>query len=259
MDVSSYQMEKALEQVTIAPADGGASSHRAEAHIDRTSAAKHKWWWPGVACCCLYVLLAIVEFGHVGSLGPGHMYGIGSIDAIVQIWWLAWAAFAFPHVHSMFLSQWQNVPVGQNFGVNGSVLAVGTMFAPITKLFGPVVTWNVLVRLSPAISAASMCFVLRRWTTWWPSAFIGGVIYGFSSYAFFYAGYIFLVFVALPPVALLLLHEIFVRQRWRPGRTGSALAIVLAVQFFVWTEILASTILMGTIAVCCTHWPTVTT
>ncbi len=177
------------------------------------------------------------------------MDGTGAIDAIVQLWWLGWAAFSFPHVPSMFLTHWQNVPAGQNFGVNGSVLAVGTIFAPITKLFGPVVTWNVLVRLCPAISAASMCFVLRRWTTWWPSAFIGGTIYGFSSYAFFYGDYIFLVFVALPPVILLLLHETFVRQRWRPATTGTALAAVCAVQFFVWTEILASTILMGAIAV----------
>ncbi len=177
------------------------------------------------------------------------MTGIGSIDAIVQLWWLAWAAFSFPHIHSMFLSEWQNFPAGQNFGVNGSVLAIGVLFTPITKWFGPVVTWNIIWRLSPAISATSMCFVLRRWTTWWPSAFIGGLIYAFSSYSFWYDGYIFLAFVPLPPIALLLLYEIVVRQRWRPGIVGAALALVCVVQFFIWTEILASTVLMGGIAV----------
>jgi hypothetical protein len=181
------------------------------------------------------------------------MVGNGSMDAIEQVWWLAWTPFALLHGHSPFLSMWQNYPLGQNFGVNGSMLALGVIFSPITQLFGPVVTWNLALTLSPAISAASMCLVLRRWTTWWPSAFIGGLLYGFSSYAFYYGGvgggYLFVIFVPLPPLTLLLLHEIVVRQQWRARGVGIALAVVCAVQFFISTEILASTALMAMIAV----------
>ena len=79
-----------------------------------------------------------------------------------------------------------------------------------------------------------MCFVLRRWTTWWPAAFVGGLIYGFSAYMAYYDdNYLFLIFVPLPPVIFLLLHEILVRQQWRPGRTGALLGVVCALQFSI--------------------------
>ena len=95
-----------------------------------------------------------------------------------------------------------------------------------------------------------MCFVLRRWTTWWPAAFVGGLLYGFSAYMAYYDGnYLFLIFVPLPPVIFLLLHEILVRQQWRPGRTGALLGVVCALQFFIWSEVLASTVVMGAVAV----------
>ena len=95
-----------------------------------------------------------------------------------------------------------------------------------------------------------MCLVLRRWTTWWPAAFVGGLLYGFSAYMAFNDGnYLFLVFVPLPPVIFLLLHEILVRQHWRPGRTGALLGVVCTLQFFIWSEVLASTVVMGVVAV----------
>jgi hypothetical protein len=190
----------------------------------------------------------MVLYGHFGSLGPAHMTGVASMDSIGQIWWLAWAAHALPDVHNMFLAQGQNAPVGVNFGQNASMLAVGVAFAPITKLFGPVVAWNIALRLSVAVSAASMCFVLRRWTTWWPAAFLGGLLYGFSPYTTVLAKNIFLICVPLPPLIFLLLHEILVRQKWRPGRTGALLGLLCALQFFISSEVLAGTVIMGVLA-----------
>jgi hypothetical protein len=204
--------------------------------------------WPATVCAAFYLVLAMVVFGF-RSLGPSHMAGAyATMDSIEQIWWLAWAAHAMPHVQDTFRGQGQNYPFGQNFGVNGSMLALGVIFAPITKLFGPVVTWNVLLRLALAASATSMCLVLRRWTTLWPAAFLGGLLYGFSAYTTYLYTYLFLIFAPLPPLIFLLLHEIFVRQRWRPLRTGLALALVCTLQFFISTEVLASTFVMGTLA-----------
>ncbi len=192
----------------------------------------------------------MVVYGHFGSLGSRHMTGTPSPDAIDQVWWLAWTAFALPHGHNVLSAQWQNYPAGENFGVNGSMLALGVFFMPITKLFGPVVAWNIALRLAIALSASSMCLVLRRWTTWWPAAFVGGLLYGFSAYMAYNEGnYLFLIFVPLPPVIFLLLHEILVRQRWRPGRTGALLGAVCTLQFFIWSEVLASTVVIGVVAV----------
>ena len=62
-----------------------------------------------------------------------------------------------------------------------------------------------------------MFFVLRRYTTWIPAAFIGGLLYGFSPYMVGQGeGHIFLMLAPVPPVMFLLLDEILVRQsaRW---------------------------------------------
>ena len=203
--------------------------------------------WPGAICCALYVVLAMTTYGFVSLRTPTVGFSI-SMDSVEQIWWLAWAAHALPHVHDMFLADGQNVPYGQNFGAQGSMLALGVLFAPVTKLFGPIVTWNILLRLSIAASAASMCFVLRRWTSWWPAAFFGGLLYAFCGYMSWLNLYPFLIFVPLPPLIFLYLHEILVRQRWRSWLTGLGLGVLCAAQFFISTEVLAGTVVMASIA-----------
>jgi hypothetical protein len=217
---------------------------------DDPDARRGRQWRPAATCCVLYVLLAVVAFGTSNSLGSGQLAGQRSPDVVEQIWWLAWTAFALPHGHNVLSAQWQNYPAGENFGANGSMLALGILFAPITKLFGPVVSWNIAVRLALAASACSMCLVLRRWTTWWPAAFVGGLLYGFSAYALsFGADLLFLTFVPFPPIMFLVLHEIVVRQRWRASRAGVLLGVLCVLQFFIWSEVLASTVVIGVIAV----------
>lgn len=208
-------------------------------------------WPPIVFSMTVYLTLAMTVFGLFGSLGPGQLSGTGAPDVVLQIWWLAWAAFAVPHGLNVFSASWLNYPFGANFGDQGSALFLGVVLLPITKLFGPIVAWNVAVRLALAASAMSMFLVLRRWCTWWPAAFVGGLLYGFSSYTFWNARssvYLFLIFVPLPPIIFLVLDEILVRQRWRPITAGIVLAVLCTFQFFVSSEILAGTVLMGAIA-----------
>jgi hypothetical protein len=202
-----------------------------------------------LVCVVLYSILALVRYGHYSSVGTGHITGPATMDSIIQIWWLSWTSFAFPHLHLLFSAPWENYPKGTNFGVSGSMIAVGVLLLPLTKIFGVTTAWNIGLRLAVVVSATSMCLVLRRWTSWWPAAFIGGLLYGFSAYMQWYSYYLFLLFVPLPPLILLFLHELFVRQRWQPWITGLLLGGSLVVQFFVFTEILASTLVMGAFAI----------
>ncbi len=205
-------------------------------------------WRPYAVCCALYLLPSFFLYGHLGTLASS-ISGYGTADGLDQIWWLAWDAHNVSHVSNLFFATGQNYPFGANFGDNGSMLALGILFTPITKLFGVIVTWNLALVLAPAVSAASMCFVLRRWTTWWPAAFIGGLLYGFSPYQTHLPDYLFLVFVPLPPLFFLFLHEILVRQKWSPMKAGLLLGLVCVVQFFIFTEILAGMVLIGAILV----------
>jgi hypothetical protein len=190
----------------------------------------------------------MLDFGPLSSLGPDHMAGARSADQISQVWWIDWAYAALVHGHYPLFTNWQNYPVGINAGVNGSMLVLGVLASPITFLFGPVVSWNVLERAAPFVSALSMCLVLRRWTRWWPAAFVGGLLYGFSSLVTSQAGHLFVAFMPLPPLFFLLLYEVLVRQRWSPKLTGALLGLVCVAQFFIFSELFASMVLMGACA-----------
>ena len=202
-------------------------------------------WWPILVCIAVYGALAMLDFGSLSSFGPSRMAELRSADQISQVWWIEWAYQALIHGHNPLFTSWQNDPVGINAGVNGSMLVLGALVSPITSLFGPVVSWNLLERAAPFVSALAMCLVLRRWTSWWPAAFVGGLLYGFSSYVLTQGGHLFLAFVPLPPLFFLLLHEVLVRQRWNPVRAGALLGLVCVAQFFIFSEVFASMVLMG--------------
>ena len=176
------------------------------------------------------------------------MAGNGTADQISQIWWIAWAQFALAHGHNPFFSNWQNAPIGLNAVVNTSMLGLGVLISPVTSIFGPIVAWNVLERAALVLSATSMCLVLRRWTDWWPAAFVGGLLYGYSVYETTSSPHLFVAFVPLPPLFFLLLHEILVRQRWPASRVGVSLGVICGVQYLISSEVLASMVLLGSIA-----------
>ena len=231
------------EELSVAD-DGRVSSHSGSRRF-----RPDRRWWPGAISLGLYLVLTILEFGPSSSLGGGGIAVEGGSDGASQIWFLGWTQYALAHGHNPFFSQWQSFPTGLNVGADTSMVALGVIFSPITSLFGPIVTWNVLLRLAVVVSAFSMCLVLRRWTRWWPAAFFGGVIYGFSAYVTYNLGHLFLVFVPLPPLMFLLLYEILVRQQWRPARTGAILGALCGVQYLISSEILVTSLLMGALAV----------
>jgi hypothetical protein len=231
-----------------APASDVAGSRSTEIEVDGGS-GKAPPWLPACVSLLLYLILTFFEFGGSSSLGSAQMIGTGTPDQVQQIWFLKWAQYALWHGHNPFYTPFQNYPVGLNLLANTSMLVPGAVFSPVTAWLGPVVTWNVLIRLAVVLSAFSMCLVLRRWTAWWPAAFVGGLLYGFSAYFTVYEdGYLFLVLVPIPPLIFLLLHEIMVRQQWRARRVGSLLGVAVSVQFFISAEISVSTLLMGGIA-----------
>jgi hypothetical protein len=143
----------------------------------------------------------------------------------------------------LFFTTWQNAPIGLNAGVNISMLGLGVLLSPVTSVFRPIVAWNVLETAALVASATSMCLVMRRWTEWWPAAFTGGLLYGFSVYETVSVQHLNVSFVALPPLFFLLLHELLVRQRWPAVRTGMLLGMLCGFQYLVSSEILASMVI----------------
>ncbi len=222
--------------------DRKSAADRDPGHSDRASRLRR--WWPALVSLAIYALLASTLYGNHSWLSSSQIPICACRDEAQEVWFLQWTSFALGHGHSLFFSSWLNYPSGVNLAINTSMPLLGVLGAPITWLHGPVATYNFLLRLGFVTSALSMCLVLRRWTTWWPAAFIGGLAYGFSTYMVGQGiGHAFLTFIPIPPLIFLMVDEIIGRRRWPARRAGMVLGLLCAAQYLISQEILAITVL----------------
>ncbi len=198
----------------------------------------------------IYAVLAVAVYWPIGPIGSHRIVTCGCGDIALQAWFLAWPAHALSHTLNPLYSDFINVPDGVNLMSNTSMPFLGVLATPFTLALGAVATFNLFMQLSFFASAASMFLVLRRWTTWWPATFVGGLLYGFSPYMFGEGnGHLHVLFVALPPLILAVLDDLLIRQRWSARRAGLVLGLLGAMQLLISSEVLADTALMAVIGV----------
>jgi hypothetical protein len=191
----------------------------------------------------LYLVMSIGLWWGVWTTHPSTVTTCGCGDAARFLWFFQWPAFAFTNGHSLWFSPWLFHPGGINLLNDTSVLALSIILTPVTLLFGPVASMNVALTLAPVLSALAMLMLLRRWVAWTPAAVFGGLVYGFSPFLITELAYnqLNIGFLAIPPLLVLALDELLVRQRRSPYLMGAAVAGLVVVQFFVSTEVLLIT------------------
>jgi hypothetical protein len=199
----------------------------------------------------IYLLCSIVLWWGIWSAHPTATTTCGCGDAARFLWFFEWPAFALAHGHSLVYSQWLFHPAGINVLNDTSVLALGLVLTPVTLAFGPVASMNVALTLAPFLSALAMFVLLRRWVQWAPAAFVGGLAFGFSPFLIteLALNQLNIAFIAIPPLVVIALDELLIRQRRSPYRIGAGLAALLVIQFFLSTEVLVITVLFGVVAV----------
>ena len=201
--------------------------------------APHRWRVLLLAAAG-YLLLSLFVWWDVWSGHPTSTTTCGCGDSALFLWFLEWPAHALTHGLDPFYSNAMSYPGGVNLLDNTSELAIGVVLAPVTWAFGPVATLNVALTLAPALSALTMFVLLRRWVTWSPAAFVGGLLYGFSPFVVVSLtdAHLMIGMAPVPPLVVLCLDELLFRQRRRPVVVGVVLGLLVAVQFFVGTELL---------------------
>jgi hypothetical protein len=198
-----------------------------------------------------FLAIAVVMWWHVWVTGhPTTTVTCQCGDISEELGYLAWTPYALAHLHNLFLSH--AIYAGQggaNMLANTSNLLLGTLLAPVTWLFGPVAAFNVAVTLAPV--ASGWCFFLaaRRLTTFIPGQIVAAALYGFSPTIVSSepVGHFFLAWMVFPPLAFICLHDLLVTRRHRPATTGVALGLVVVLQFFCGTELLAISGVVGAI------------
>jgi hypothetical protein len=197
----------------------------------------------------LYVALAVALF-HSAWAAPMSTTVGGHGDADASIWYHAWTPYALSHGHDPLLTDHLNFPGGVNLMWQTSQPLVGLLAWPVATLGNHYLAYDVVMTLGLALSAWCAFLVFRRWISWRPAAFAGGLVYGFSPYMAAHAlGHANLVVAFVPPLILGVLDEILVRQRRSALRAGLLLGALAAVQFYVAEELLATEAIMAAAAV----------
>ena len=233
-------------------ADGPGSGDRPSQPARTGRRRRVRGWRSLVAGGVGYLALSIGLWWQVWSTHPSAVTTCGCGDTSLFTWFLAWPAFAIRHGMDPLYSTYLFHPTGVNLLSNTAEVGFGILLAPVTWAFGPIATLNVALTLSPALSALAMYVLLRRWVSWAPAAFAGGLLYGFSPFVVVSLtdAHLMLGMAAVPPLVVLCLDEMLARQQWRWWVTGLAIGGLAFAQFFVGTELLVMTaIVAGTGAV----------
>jgi hypothetical protein len=196
----------------------------------------------------LFLLLAVLAFANTWA-DPAHRYIGGPGDSFLFIWFIRWSEFAIAHHHNPLLTTYMNYPQGVNVMWNTSVLLPGLVLSPVTAIFGPVVTYNLLMTLGLALSAWTAMVAIRMWVPSVSAATVGGALYGFSPYMFAHAaGHLHLTLAIFPPLVMILVTKVLT-GRVSPALLGVLLGLVTAGQILTGEEIVASTAIVGAVAV----------
>jgi hypothetical protein len=169
----------------------------------------------------------------------------GGGDPAIFIFFLRWVPFALGHGRDLLVTHHLNYPDGVNLMWNTSLPLPGLLLAPVTPIWGPVLTFNVLLVLAYALSGWCAYLAIRRFVPGHLAPAVGGLVYGFSPAMQTQGSHLHMSLAFLVPLILLALHEILVRQRRSPWLAGAALGLLAGCQLLIGEELLAMTALLG--------------
>ena len=161
---------------------------------------------------------------------------------------LDWTPWALAHGHNPFFSN--AIFAGQggaNMLTNTTWIVGSLLFSPVTWLFGPIATFNVVVTLAPVASGWCCFLACRQFSRFVPGQIVAAVLYGFSPIIVTLepVGHLAQIWLIYPPLAFLILYDLFVTQRCSPLFLSVSLALLTVVQFFISTEVLTISLVAG--------------
>jgi hypothetical protein len=145
-------------------------------------------------------------------------------DAGVYVWDFWWMAHAVEHLSNPWFTRSIVAPFGVQLGYHALMPLEGVLMMPVTVLFGPSASYNLLSILMPGLTCYAMYRLARLWLPTQTGAVFAGAFFGLSSVMAWHAWY--QLNLAAGAVFLPLALEAAVRLRRRPGRKQ---AVILGV------------------------------
>ncbi|HXW47539.1 MAG TPA: hypothetical protein VEL03_22275 [Streptosporangiaceae bacterium] len=210
---------------------------RADSRPSRTSPARLQ----GLAALGVYAAAWIGYCVRALVLHPGMpQLDQSSMDPNLFTWMLRWWPYAISHGLDPLRTSLIGVPAGFNLAWLTTVPPLALIVSPVTVLFGPVVSFNLLVVIAPPLAGWAAFVLCRRLTgRFWP-ALAGGAVYAFSAYEYNHSvpGHLDMTFSLLLPLMG------YLTLLWHEGRIGrnafiGLLTAGLLVQQFLFLETFA--------------------
>jgi hypothetical protein len=197
-----------------------------------------------------YFVIGCVAFWPALPRLSDHLLS-GYGDLALTSWFIGWVPHSLAHGLNPFFTNALFVPTGVNLAQNTEAPLLGLVMAPITIVFGPIVSTNLIMVVAMPISATAAFVVLRKWKVWIPAAALGGLVYGFSPYMIGQAAaHPVFIFTPIPPFIALTVEAIL-NRRGSPRRLGIQLGLLIAAQYLISQELLATVALVTFVAIAC--------
>ena len=225
---------------------------------DKVSSDKHSPArpWEIVAAFATYAALSFFFFGIPLLQGFDH-YRLGYHtpgDPQVYIWGLAWYPYALSHRLDPLFTTMVWAPTGYNLTWSTTVPGAALLMWPVTRLFGPLVSYNVLCVLTPALGAFTTFLLCRYVASGFWEALAGGYAFGFSTYVLSQlVEHLVEAMVFLIPI-FPYLCLIFLDRRIARWKFIALLSAILAAQFLLSLDIFATTTFFGTVTLLMAFW-----
>jgi len=196
----------------------------------------------------LYILICLVYFHPLAHNFKRTIF-TPSGDPEAYMWFIYWWPYAITHGLNPFITHYVWSPSGFNLTWAASIPTLSLLTAPLTIMYGPIFSWNLLSMLAAPLNAFCAFLLLRYIYKDNAAAFLGGYIFGFSSYVMGQLlGHLNLDFVCLIPLALLF-FIINIRNGIKRPYFIAIMAIIIFLEAGISTEVLATATLFGFISI----------
>jgi hypothetical protein len=166
-------------------------------------------------------------------------------DPGLFVWDFWWMARSVVHLSNPWSTRYLAAPVGAPLAFHTLLPLPGALMTPVTLVYGPSFSYNLLCAVAPGLMCYAMYRVARLWLPSQAGAIAAGAFFGLSTMMTWNAWYE--IQAALGAIFLPLALEASVRLRRRPGwRQAAILGVVLGAALLTDQE---SAILAGVIAV----------
>lgn len=203
-------------------------------------------WAPTAALLIAYLALAFALFAPVWAHANAVLIG-NQVDSSPHVWFLNWPSYALGHGLNPLVSSYMGAPGGASIAWNTPVFVPGLATWPVNAIAGPVVAFNLVLTLGPALTAFCSYLVCRRFTGSTLAAALGGLLVGFGPYILVHdaAGHSNQVTVLTAPLLLLVFDSLVARQTGSAWQLGAMIGGLAAAQVYISEEMLAGEAVMA--------------